>query len=89
MLFKNIFKKLNTFHSAIMWHPIQLTRRRGYGTGRRTVTLGTNLKVIRIGCLLLLLAPMGVISGSLDDNIQIRNVGTHAKIEDALQELSS
>ncbi len=32
---------------------------------------------------------MGVISGSLDDNIQIRNVGTHAKLEDVLQEHSS
>ncbi len=89
MLFKNIFKKLNTFHSAIMCHPIKLTRRRGYGTGRRTATLGINLKFIRIGCLLLLLAPMVVISGSLDDNIKIRNVVTHAKIEDALQEHSS
>ncbi len=31
---------------------------------------------------------MGVTFGSLDDNIQIRNVGTHAKIEDALQHSS-
>ncbi len=81
-----MLKKLITFNSAVMGggrHPIQLTRRRGYGSGRRTLTVVIHLKVIRIRCIVFQLAPTDP-SGSWDDSSRIRNADTHAEIGGSL-----
>ncbi len=79
--FKNIYEKDNyvSISHDVGWVASDLAR-------RRTPALGINFKVIRIGCIVFPLAPMGVIPGSLNDNIRIRNVQMHAQIEDALRE---